>query len=52
MQRHPKHDKRSRNRLGKAFKSNIAVHPFVMVSIAAALAVVVWVIMSFMLRYM
>ena len=58
MLRRQKFDKRARNKVtasftrGKAIKSNIAMHPFVIVSLAAALAVVIWVIMSFMLRYM
>ena len=52
MLRRQKFDKRARNKMGKAIRSNIAMHPFVIVALAAALAVVIWVIMSFMMRYM
>jgi hypothetical protein len=36
-------DKRSKNKVSKGLKSNLAMHPFVIVSIAAALTVMVWV---------
>ena len=40
-----KHDKRTINKKSKGLKSDIAAHPFVTVSIIAAIAVVVWVIL-------
>lgn len=51
MIRPVKHDKASRHRKSRKFKSNVSVHPFVLVAIAAALTVVVFVIVVYFLRY-
>jgi hypothetical protein len=47
-----RNNKKAKVKLSKSFRSNIAVHPFVIISIVAAVTVVVWVIMSFMFRYL
>ncbi len=47
-----KHDKLIRNKKSKSLKFNIAVHPFVMVSLLAALVMVVLVILFFALRFL
>jgi hypothetical protein len=47
-----KSKKHAQPKLSKSFLSNIAIHPFVIISIAAAVAVVVWLVMSFMFRYL
>ena len=51
MIRPVKHDKASRHRKSRKLKSNVSVHPFVLVAIAAALTVVVFVIVVYFLRY-
>jgi hypothetical protein len=43
-------DKRTKKKISKSLRSNIAVHPFVIVSILAALAIVIWAIMFFLAR--
>jgi len=47
-----KHDKSAKHKKSKALKSNIAVHPFVMVSILAALVTVILAITFFWLRFL
>jgi hypothetical protein len=37
-----KFDRRSKNKVSNRIKTNISVHPFVIVSIIAAISVVVW----------
>ena len=51
MRKTIRHDKRTKNKKGKALKSDIAFHPFVMASIIAAIAVVVWVILFQWFRF-
>ena len=46
-----KHDKSSKHRKSRGFKLNVSVHPFMLIAIAAALAVVVFVIVVYFLRY-
>ena len=52
MTRPIKHDKSAKHRKSKAFKSNISVHPFVLITIAAALAVVVFLILAYYFWYL
>ncbi|CAN5196901.1 hypothetical protein BH11BAC6_BH11BAC6_14570 [soil metagenome] len=40
-----KHDKRTKNKKSKALRSDIAIHPFVIVSVIAAVALVIWAIL-------
>jgi len=40
-----KHDKRTKHKKSKSLRSNIATHPFVMASVIAAIALVIWVIL-------
>ena len=47
-----KHYKTSKHKKSKTLKSNLAVHPFVLVAITAALAVVVFLIVVYFLRYL
>jgi hypothetical protein len=46
-----KHDTSSKHKL-KALKSNISVHPFVIVAIIAALTIVVFLIFVYYFRYL
>ncbi len=45
-----KYDRRSRNKVSRRIKKNLATHPFVIISIIAAIAVTVWSIAFLMLR--
>jgi len=45
-----KFDLRSMNRVSKRIKKNLATHPFVVISIIAAIAVTVWSIAFLILR--
>jgi hypothetical protein len=45
-----KYDKRSKNRVSKGIRKNLATHPFVIVAIIAAIAVTVWSIAFLILR--
>ncbi len=47
-----KHDKASRHRKSKGFKLNLAMHPFVLIAIAAALALIVMGITLFYFRFL
>ena len=47
-----KFDKASKNKKSKGVKSNVAMHPFVLVAILAALTVVVLAIGLFYFRYL
>ena len=40
-----KHYKTAKNKKSKALKKDIAMHPFVMATVIAAVAIVIWVIM-------
>ncbi|HRI20002.1 MAG TPA: hypothetical protein PLA68_03585 [Panacibacter sp.] len=40
-----KHHKSAKNKKSKALKRDIAIHPFTIVTVIAAVAVVIWVIM-------
>ena len=44
-------DKRTKNKVGKRLKTNVAMSPFFIVSILAAIAEVVWVIGFFLFHY-
>jgi len=44
-------DKRAKNKKIKSLKSNIATHPFVIVPLLAAIALVIWVIMFYWLAH-
>jgi hypothetical protein len=46
-----KHDTSVKHRKSRQFKLNVSVHPFMLIAIAAALAVVVFVIVVYFLRY-
>jgi hypothetical protein len=46
-----KHDTSAKHRKSRGFKLNVSVHPFMLIAIAAALAVVVFVIVVYFLRY-
>jgi hypothetical protein len=46
-----KHDKASKHRKSRRFKLDVSVNPFVLVAIAAALTMVVFVIVVYFLRY-
>ncbi|HWB27971.1 MAG TPA: hypothetical protein VG738_21005 [Chitinophagaceae bacterium] len=50
MRKPVKHDTSAKNKKSYSVKNNAAVNPFVLVSILAAIAVVVWVIIFFALR--
>jgi len=52
MKRPIKHHKASKHKKSKSLQSNVAVHPFVMVAMAAALTVVVFLIVVYFLRYL
>ena len=52
MNRPIKHHKVSKHKKSKSLQSNVAVHPFVMIAIAAALTVVVFLIVVYFLRYL
>ena len=43
-------DKRSRNNVSKRIRKNLATHPFVVISIIAAIAVTVWSIAFLIMR--
>ena len=45
-----KYDKRSRHKVSKRIRKNLATHPFVIVAIIAAIAVTVWSIAFLILR--
>ncbi len=45
-----KFDIRSRNKVSKRIRKNLATHPFVIVSIIAAIAVTIWSIAFLILR--
>ncbi|CAN5675654.1 hypothetical protein BH10BAC2_BH10BAC2_02640 [soil metagenome] len=47
-----RHDKRTKNKKSKAVQANIALHPFVTITIIAAIAIVVWLILFEGLRMM
>ena len=47
-----KHHKASKVKKSKTVKLNVAVHPFVLVAIAAALSVVVFLIVTYYFRYL
>ena len=51
MIRPTKHDTSAKHRKSRGFKLNVSVHPFMLIAIAAALAVVVFVIVVYFLRY-
>ncbi len=40
-----RHHKSAKNKRSKAVKRDIAIHPFVLVTVVAAVAVVLWAIM-------
>lgn len=46
-----KHHKASKHQTSKRVRFNVSMHPFVLVAIAAALTVVVFVIVVYFLRY-
>lgn len=52
MNRPIKHYNVSKHKRSKSLKSNVAVHPFVVVAMAAALTVVVFLIVVYFLRYL
>jgi hypothetical protein len=45
-----KFDRRSKNKVNKRIRSNLAMHPFVVISIVAAIAVTVWSIAFYLFR--
>lgn len=45
MKRPIQHDKRTKNKRSKAGQTNIAVHPFITITIIAAITLVVWFIL-------
>ncbi|MBS1660994.1 MAG: hypothetical protein JST68_08075 [Bacteroidetes bacterium] len=47
-----KHDKSSKHRKSKSFKSNIAIHPFVIFAITAALTLIIFLVLSFYFGYL
>jgi hypothetical protein len=51
MLRLSKFDRRSKNKVSKRINNNISTHPFVIASIVAALAMVVWTLAFFIFRF-
>ncbi|HEY4290445.1 MAG TPA: hypothetical protein VGN00_25270 [Puia sp.] len=47
-----KHDKASKHRKSRAFRSNVSVHPFLLIAIAAALAMAVFLITGYFFGYL
>ncbi len=47
-----KHYKASKLKKSKAVKSNVAMHPFVLIAVAAALSVVVFLIVVYFSRFL
>jgi hypothetical protein len=51
MHRFSTFDRRSKNKVSKRIKNNISTHPFIVASIVAALAIVVWTLAFFIFRF-
>ena len=45
------YDKAARHRKSKSYKSNIAVHPFVIFAVAAAVAIVLFGVLAYFFWY-
>ena len=46
-----KFDKRTKNKVSKRIRKNLATHPFVVVAIIAAISVTIWAIAFFIFRF-
>jgi hypothetical protein len=52
MRQRIQYDKRTKNKKSKALQNNIAMHPFATITVVAAIAIVVWLILFEGLRIM
>jgi len=52
MLRPVKHDKRSSHKKSKSFRSNMAIHPFVIAAILTALTLVIFICLIYFFRYL